>query len=72
MHKGYIANGVLGIHIPGIRSSRSIAMRMGEFKVKILQKILHDADALFPGQPIAGRLGDPPKAEGTLAPRRRG
>ena len=32
MHKGYSANGVLGIHIPGIRS---IAMRIDEFKVKI-------------------------------------
>ena len=32
MHKGYVENGVLGIHIPGIRS---IAMRMGEFTVKV-------------------------------------
>ena len=32
MHKGYIANGVLGIHLSGICS---IAMRMGEFKVKV-------------------------------------
>ena len=32
MHKGYIANGVLGIHIPG---KRSIAMRMGELKSRL-------------------------------------
>ena len=32
MHKGYVGNGVLGIHLPGICS---IAMRMGEFKVKV-------------------------------------
>ena len=31
MHKGYVENGVLGIHIPGIRG---IAMRMDEFKIK--------------------------------------
>ena len=32
MHKGYVGNGVLGIHLPGICS---IAMRIDEFKVKI-------------------------------------
>ena len=42
MHKGYVGNGVLEIHLPGICS---IAMRIDEFKVKI--KRLKDSTLRF-------------------------